>query len=202
MAWSNSIGRSGKAATARTLVEQACRVGDEEVIRSAVIMEVIEYRTAYPRQGRPCHVRRRKLLLTHRPANASFLALGLGAAILLLGGTAYLLEPWIGVRAGRYFGALAFILLVAAFSANLRAVNWRTLLCGIALCKVFSSSSSCNSATAPGHSRNDPPVRVNAGVSAGRVGQSPFQTLALASQQPPQSISTSGFEVFRTAGTA
>jgi len=49
--------------------------------------------------------------------------LGLGAAILLLGGTAYLLEPWIGVRGRALFGALAFILLVAAFSANLRAVK-------------------------------------------------------------------------------
>src|ERR1019366_790390 len=59
--------------------------------------------------------------------------LGIGAAILLLGGTAYLLRDLIGLRGQSAVGVFFFFGLVAMFSTNLRAVNWRTIVWGIAL---------------------------------------------------------------------
>ena len=60
---------------------------------------------------------------------------GLGAAVLALGGAAYLLhlQNWIGPRGQAAAGVLCFLGLVATFSANLRAVNWRTIAWGFAL---------------------------------------------------------------------
>src|SRR5437660_453763 len=49
---------------------------------------------------------------------------------------AYLLEPVIGPRGQAVVGVFFFFGLVAVFSANLRAVNWRTIGFGIAL-QVF-----------------------------------------------------------------
>jgi CNT family concentrative nucleoside transporter len=61
----------------------------------------------------------------------------LGAAVLVLGGAAYFareaLGSEVGPRAQAGLGALCFFTLAAAFSANLRAVNWRTIGMGIAL---------------------------------------------------------------------
>jgi CNT family concentrative nucleoside transporter len=59
--------------------------------------------------------------------------LGLAAAILLLGLTAYLLRDAIGLRGQSLAGVFFFFGLVALFSTDLRAVNWRTIGWGFAL---------------------------------------------------------------------
>ena len=58
---------------------------------------------------------------------------GIAAAIVLLGGLAYLLQTAIGPRGQACAGVFCFFGLVALFSTNLRAVNWRTIACGIGL---------------------------------------------------------------------
>ncbi len=59
--------------------------------------------------------------------------LGIGAAILLLGLGAYALREAIGPRGQAFAGVFCFFGLVAMFSTNLRAVNWRTVGWGVAL---------------------------------------------------------------------
>ena len=59
--------------------------------------------------------------------------LGIGAAILLLGGSAWFLRDTIGVRGQALVGVFCFFGLVMIFSTNLRAVNWRTIGWGVAL---------------------------------------------------------------------
>ncbi|MCS6852836.1 MAG: Na+ dependent nucleoside transporter domain protein [Gemmataceae bacterium] len=59
--------------------------------------------------------------------------LGIGVAILLAMGLAYGLEGVVGARGQAALGVFCFIGLVAMCSANLRAVNWRTVACGFAL---------------------------------------------------------------------
>ncbi|MDB6026324.1 MAG: nupX [Verrucomicrobiales bacterium] len=59
--------------------------------------------------------------------------LGIGAAILILGFGAYGLRDMIGLRGQSFVGIFCFFGLVAMFSSNLRAVNWRTIGWGIAL---------------------------------------------------------------------
>ena len=61
---------------------------------------------------------------------------GLLAGVLLLGGLAYLTHGTLGPRGQAAFGVVAFIALAAAFSRNLRAVNWKTVGWGVAL-QVF-----------------------------------------------------------------
>ena len=56
-----------------------------------------------------------------------------GAVALGLGIAAFLLQGSISPRIQAVFGIIAFICVVAAFSRNLRAVNWRTVGWGIAL---------------------------------------------------------------------
>ena len=68
------------------------------------------------------------------------LRLGIGAGVVALAVTAYLLQPMIGTRGQAAFGFVCLIGLVATFSANLRAVNLRTLLCGIALQFLLASA--------------------------------------------------------------
>ena len=60
---------------------------------------------------------------------AGGLALGLAAVAFLLRGT-------INPRLQAVFGIVCFIAIVAAFSRNLRAVNWRTVGWGMALDKL------------------------------------------------------------------
>jgi CNT family concentrative nucleoside transporter len=57
----------------------------------------------------------------------------LGLTVLVLAGAAYLLQGWIGPRGQGAVGVLCFVGLTAALSANLRAVNWRTIAWGFAL---------------------------------------------------------------------
>jgi CNT family concentrative nucleoside transporter len=58
---------------------------------------------------------------------------GILAAIVLLGGTAYLLGHLVGPRGQALPGAFCFFGVVALFSSDLRAVSWRTICWGIAL---------------------------------------------------------------------
>lgn len=59
--------------------------------------------------------------------------LGIAAAVVALAVATYVLQPTVGVRGQALAGAFCFFGLVAVFSANLRAVNWRTIGWGIAL---------------------------------------------------------------------
>src|SRR5262245_49599690 len=55
------------------------------------------------------------------------------AAIATIGMTAYVMRYTIGLRGQALAGIVFFFGIVAAFSANLRAVNWRTIGWGIAI---------------------------------------------------------------------
>jgi CNT family concentrative nucleoside transporter len=59
--------------------------------------------------------------------------LAIGAAILVIGFAAYGLRDIIGLRGQAIAGVFCFFGLVAMFSSNLRAVNWRTIGWGILL---------------------------------------------------------------------
>src|ERR1035438_10510236 len=59
--------------------------------------------------------------------------LGIGVVIVALGLAAYALRDTIGPRGQAFAGLFCFFGLVAMFSSNLRAVNWRTIGWGIAL---------------------------------------------------------------------
>jgi CNT family concentrative nucleoside transporter len=59
--------------------------------------------------------------------------LGIGAAILVIGFGAYFLRHTIGLKGQSFAGIICFFGLVAMFSSNLRAVNWRTIGWGIVL---------------------------------------------------------------------
>jgi CNT family concentrative nucleoside transporter len=62
-----------------------------------------------------------------------YVRLLLGAAVVALTGAAWYGSGVLGTRGQAGLGAVAFFALAAAFSANLRAVNWRTIGWGIAL---------------------------------------------------------------------
>src|SRR5262249_46013705 len=59
--------------------------------------------------------------------------IAIGAGVILLGSAAYFLRNEIGPRGQALIGIFCFFGLVAAFSQNLRAVNWRTIGWGVAL---------------------------------------------------------------------
>src|SRR5919201_676652 len=59
--------------------------------------------------------------------------LAIAVAVGLVGGAAYWFQPVIGVRGQSLAGVFCFFGLVAIFSTNLRAVNWRTIGWGFAL---------------------------------------------------------------------
>ena len=59
--------------------------------------------------------------------------IGIALGILTLGGMAYVLRDLIGPRGQAVIGVFCFFGLVAMFSSNLRAVNWRTIGWGFAL---------------------------------------------------------------------
>lgn len=67
------------------------------------------------------------------PATPLSWRLALFAAIVVVGGTAYLAQPAIGTRGQALAGVLCFFGIVGMFSANLRAVNWQTIAWGFAL---------------------------------------------------------------------
>lgn len=59
--------------------------------------------------------------------------LAIALTIILIGAAAGLLQPMIGLRGQAVAGVFCFFGLVAMFSVNLRAVNWRTIGWGFAL---------------------------------------------------------------------
>src|ERR1022692_2660380 len=59
--------------------------------------------------------------------------LGIGVVIVALGLAAFALRDTIGPRGQAFVGVFCFFGLVAMFSSNLRAVNWRTIGWGMAL---------------------------------------------------------------------
>ncbi len=59
--------------------------------------------------------------------------LAIAAAIIAIAAVAYVLRDAIGVRGQAFAGVLCFFGLVAAFSQNLRLVNWRTIAWGFSL---------------------------------------------------------------------
>jgi CNT family concentrative nucleoside transporter len=59
--------------------------------------------------------------------------LAIAGTIAVLGAAAYLLREVIGVRGQALAGVFCFFGVVALFSANLRAVNWRTIGWGVVL---------------------------------------------------------------------
>jgi CNT family concentrative nucleoside transporter len=58
---------------------------------------------------------------------------GIALAIALLGTAAYVLQQKTGPRGQALAGVFCFFGIVALFSTNLRAVNWRTIACGVGL---------------------------------------------------------------------
>jgi CNT family concentrative nucleoside transporter len=67
------------------------------------------------------------------PGTPMLWRVGIGLAILALGGGAYILREAIGLRGQALAGVFCFFGLVAMFSTNLRRVNWRTIGWGVAL---------------------------------------------------------------------
>ncbi len=59
--------------------------------------------------------------------------LAIALAIATVGGMAYLIQPAIGTRGQAVAGVFCFFGVVAMFSTNLRAVNWKTIGWGVAL---------------------------------------------------------------------
>jgi concentrative nucleoside transporter, CNT family len=57
----------------------------------------------------------------------------IAAAVFAVGMTAYELQPTIGTRGQSVAGVFCFFGLIAMFSANLRAVSWKTIFWGVAL---------------------------------------------------------------------
>jgi concentrative nucleoside transporter, CNT family len=72
-------------------------------------------------------------LLPQKPPTPITWRVSIGAAILALAGFAYLLRDTVGPRGQACVGVFCFFGLVAMFSANLRAVNWRTIGWGVVL---------------------------------------------------------------------
>ena len=71
-------------------------------------------------------------MIANRIADAPLRAAFAGGA-LALGAAAYLMQDAVGPRGQAAAGGVAFILIVAACSLNIRAVNWRTVAFGIGL---------------------------------------------------------------------
>src|SRR5262245_27073318 len=63
--------------------------------------------------------------------------IGILAVICGIGIAAYILRDTIGLRGQAVAGIVFFIGIVAAFSSNLRAVSWKTILWGMILQAVF-----------------------------------------------------------------
>jgi CNT family concentrative nucleoside transporter len=71
--------------------------------------------------------------LSPKPPTPFIWRIGIAAGILALGGLAYVARNIIGTHGQAVAGIFCFFGLVAMFSTNLRAVNWRTIGWGIAL---------------------------------------------------------------------
>jgi concentrative nucleoside transporter, CNT family len=72
-------------------------------------------------------------LLPQKPPTPWTWRVGIAMGVLALGIAAYLLRDTIGPRGQAFVGIFCFFGLVAMFSSNLRAVNWRTIGWGVVL---------------------------------------------------------------------
>lgn len=68
----------------------------------------------------------------HPPMPTSW-RVGILVGVVAIGSLAYILRDTVGVRGQAFAGILCFFGIVAAFSQNLRAVNWRTICFGFGL---------------------------------------------------------------------
>jgi CNT family concentrative nucleoside transporter len=68
-----------------------------------------------------------------QPRDDRSLRLIAGASAIVLAGAAFLTQGAVDLRVQAVAGIIAFVALVAAFSTNLRAVNWRTVGWGMAI---------------------------------------------------------------------
>src|SRR5689334_10166815 len=73
------------------------------------------------------------VIVSTAPSMPLWWRLAIGGGIVLLGLCAYLSRDLIGVRGQSVIGVLFFFGLIAAFSSNLRLVNWRTIAWGFGL---------------------------------------------------------------------
>jgi CNT family concentrative nucleoside transporter len=75
--------------------------------------------------------------LAPKPPTPLAWRIGIGIALLAVASLAYAVRGAIGLRGQSLVGVFFFFGLVAMFSANLRAVNWRTIGWGVALQTVL-----------------------------------------------------------------
>src|SRR4051812_30537088 len=68
-----------------------------------------------------------------RPPTPLWWRLAIAAGVLAVAALAYLLDPYVGVRGRAALGALSFVGLAFVFSADLRAIRWKTIAWGIVL---------------------------------------------------------------------
>jgi CNT family concentrative nucleoside transporter len=125
--------------------------------------------------------------------------LGIAAAVVTLGLTGFLLRDVIGPRGQGAVGVVCFIGFVAAFSANLRAVNWRTFAWGLALqilLALFILKFGWTRAVPPDELQR---LRVQQAAAAlGAAAQGPLPSLPALYREPePTYYFRPGYEFFR-----
>lgn len=112
--------------------------------------------------------------------------LAIGLAVGLLTGAVYLLQEIIGTRGQALAGVFCFFGMVAAFSTNLRAVNWRTIGWGVALQLVLAFLVLKAGYTRP---TTDDETRVlqaqHAAALIGTAALGPFEVLPVTRAEPP-----------------
>jgi CNT family concentrative nucleoside transporter len=131
------------------------------------------------------------------PATPLAWRLAIAAAIGLLGTFAYLFQREIGLRGQALAGVFCFFGVVALFSANLRAVSWRTIGWGIALqialALLVLKVGYQRDATAD-ETRTAQAEQAAALVGAGVTG--PYTTVAVVQAEPPATRSVRPFYAF------
>ncbi len=112
--------------------------------------------------------------------------LAIAASIIALATGAYWLRSTIGVRGQAAVGVVCFFGIVAVFSANLRAVNWRTIGWGLALQIVLALlvlKIGYTRATTPDELRTFQAQRAAALIGSATL--SPFNVLPATQVEPP-----------------
>ena len=127
--------------------------------------------------------------------------IALAAAVLTLGAAAVLAGDLIGPRGQAALGLLCFFSIAAACSANLRAINWHTVVWGIGLQVLLALF-----VLKIGFTRTTPPEAIHdfhlqqtvAVIGAGPLG--PLNAAALTKPAPPETyFYRPGYEFFRAA---
>jgi concentrative nucleoside transporter, CNT family len=126
----------------------------------------------------------------------------IAVAILLLGGSAYLMRDLVGLRGQAFTGVLCFFGLVALFSTNLRAVSWRTIGWGVALQIVLALlvlKIGYTRAATPDEMRAVQTYQAAALIGSGAMG--PLNALCVSRFEPPATRSVRPFyAIFEAAG--